>query len=173
MSIISEHRRRGRRTHLPNFRPLIISLSGRAQAGRPLQFSSFCPYWPCPRVRDRRPHLSSEGWLFAENILPRVSLVQDNERRRLRWKSRPVAAEPGLCPFLRCIGASPSLAAADVIPFTYRSLHLSGFALSRQPSPFPIRERSALSSLPHVSLTSPSLSLSVSSARPAKTSLKR
>ena len=50
-----------RETHLPNFRPLIISLSGRAQAGRSLQFSSFCPYWPCPRVRDRRPHLSSEG----------------------------------------------------------------------------------------------------------------
>ena len=77
-------------THLPNFRSLIISLSERAQAGRPLQFSSFCPYWPCPRVRDRRPHLSSEGCSrFAENILPRVSFVQDNERRRLRWKSRP------------------------------------------------------------------------------------
>ena len=164
MSIISVHRRHGRRTHLPNFRPLIISLSGRAQAGRPLQFSSFCPYWPCPRVRDRRPHLSSEGCsrkIFCP-VSPSCKTMNGDG-----CAGKVGLAKPGLCPFLRCIGASPSLAAADVIPFTYRSLHLSGFALSRQPSPFPIRERSALSSLPHVSLTSPSLPLPLCVVRPS------
>ena len=164
MSIISEHRRRGRRTHLPNFRPLIISLSGRAQAGRPLQFSSFCPYWPCPRVRDRRPHLSSEGCsrkIFCP-VSPSCKTMNGDG-----CAGKVGLAKPGLCPFHRCIGASPSLS-ADVIPFTYRSLPLPGFALSRQPSPFPIRERSALSFLLHVSLTSPSLPLSVDPVLPRR-----
>ena len=161
MSIISEHRRR----IYPTFVLLSLAFRNEPKPDGPCNFLLFAHTGPVRESVIEGPIYLVKVVRASRKIFCPVS-PSCKTMNGDGCAGKVGLAKPGLCPFLRCIGASPSLAAADVIPFTYRSRPLSGFALSRQPSPFPIRERSALSSFPHVSLTSPSLSLSPSLCRP-------